>query len=479
MPTPGPEVLRRIAESEAQARKIEADSRQSAQEAAKAVDDLVAGQTTTLRELAQLYLPSLSTDTRRQGWTEMQATVRDIMLRKEDAQRRAKTAVEAAVAVRQAAEGRWNAACDRVNQLTAQCDAIAKQITQQMSTDQEFQTLARRAAEGQARLEQAEANLEEVERDAKDKLPKYDQSKLFKYLHQRQYGKAAYSYRGMTRSLDRWVAQMIDYPKAAAGYHFLTTTPGQMRQLISEQRTAVQSTVAEVESRQAALASSLGLPRAQAEGTQARADQDEAALAVERAREQEASSRTALSKLDGDQCPFYDEAVAVFQKLLERTERTLLESRAAQTPELTDDQIVARLKHLDYEITERRRLLAERTRTADMASQRADAFSQLATRFRRAQYDHPRSLFDDEFDVEGQLWAILDGTTDVERVWQFMRRYHKLGPTVAEQTAAALQHPMTQILVQTMAQAAGAALGNYAARASQQSRSRRDHRDWF
>lgn len=480
MPIPGPEVLRRIGELEAQARKIEADSRQAVEEAARQVDELVAGQTDALRELAHHYLPRLSDDASKKGWTEMRATVAEILLRKEDAQRVAMDRLERAKKEREATEAAYKLTCDRVNQLTAHCDELAKQLATRIAEDSEFQSLARRAAEGQARLEQAEASLDEVEHDAKEKLPNYEKSRLFKYLHERQFGTPSYTQRGLTRRLDRWVSGLIDYPKAAAGYRFLKSTPDQMKQLIDEHRTSVHSIIAEVESRQATVASALGLPRAQAEGTQARAEQDEAALRADRARDLENQARDQLSKIQSDQCPFYEEAVDAFHSLLERTERSLIAARAAQTPELTDDQVVARLRRLDEDIVARKQALAERARTTDLAAQRAAAFGELAARFRRAQFDHPRSIFDDEFDVEGQLWAILDGTTDADRVWQHMRRYQRLGPSIAQQTTAALQHPMTQILVQTMAQAVGSALGNYAARATQQNRHRRtDQRDWF
>jgi hypothetical protein len=276
------------------------------------------------------------------------------------------------------------------------------------------------------------------------------------------------------------VGKLIDYPKALAGYKFLTTTPQQMKQLIEEKRGTVQLIVSEVESRQATVASALGLPRAQAEGAQLRIEQDEAALATEKSRDAEGDAKRRLAAIDNDRGEYYQEAIAAFQNLLQRTERSLMAARAAQTPELNDDQVVARLRHIEGELSERQKSLGQRARTTEVAGQRAAALAELAARFRRSQYDHPRSLFADEFDVDGQLWAIVEGTTDLERVWQHIRRYQSLGPSLAEQTANALQHPMTQILLQTMAHTVGSALGEYASRAGQQHRRHRnDQRDWF
>jgi putative heme iron utilization protein len=480
MPVPGLEVLRRITEGEANARQLEAQSRQAVEAAAADVDQLVAGQSQTLRELAEHYLPRLSEESARTVWSEMQGTVQELLLRKEDARRQSEQRLQQAIALREACESRWQRACDRANALTKQCDELAQRLAAQLAVDTEFQNLAKRAAEGQARLEQAEASLEEVENEVREYLPSYQKSRLFKYLEQHAYGTSDYKKRGLVRSWDRWVAKLIDYPKALSGYKFLTNTPPQMRQLVAEQRATVQSTIAEVESRQAIAASLLGLPRLQSEGEQSRAEQDEAALAAEKARVAESEARAQIAHCDDEQGTLYREAIETFQNFLKETERSLLSSRATQTPEMTDDQVVARLRHIETDLAEKQKLLADRSRIANLATQRAASFTELVSRFRRAQFDHPRSYLDDEFDVEGQLFAVLDGTTDAERVWQHMRRYQRLGPTLVEKTTDALQHPMTQIMLQTMAQVVGAALGSYASRAGQQNRGyRNNQRDWF
>ena len=480
MPVPGLKILDRINAAEANARQLETESRHAVDAAVATVDELIAGQSETLRELAELYLPRLSDDAAQKTWSEMQATCGELLLRKEDAHRQSARRLAQATAIREAAEARWQRACALVNEITARCDALAVTLSEQMANDTEFQSLSRRAAEGQARLEQAESSLEEVEHDAHDKLPAYETSKLFRYLRDCDYGTPSYLHRGFNRRWDLWVSRLIDYPKASSGYRFLTTAPIQMRQLISEQRSAVQSTIAEVESRQAVAASSLGLPHLQSEGVQARSEQDEAALATDKARDAEAQAKRGMAEVDDDIGPMYREAISSFQSLLQRTERSLIAARAAETPEMTDDQVVARLRHIETDLAEKQQLLADRSRIANLATSRTASFSDLIGRFRRAQFDHPRSHFDDEFDVEGQLWAILDGTTDAERVWQHMRRYQRLGPSIAQRAADTMQHPLTQVMLHTMSNVVGSALGSYAARAGQQNRRQRnDQRDWF
>ena len=93
----------------------------------------------------------------------------------------------------------------------------------------------------------------------RENLPAYDNSPLFRYLQQRGYGTQTYTNRGFTRSMDRWLAKFIDYNKAKQGYDFLRKTPEQMRQIIAEDREALDTVMNELERRRDEGAIHLGL----------------------------------------------------------------------------------------------------------------------------------------------------------------------------------------------------------------------------
>ena len=479
MPVPGQEILRRIQEFASASGVVEQTARQAAEATAGEIDRLVTNQSESFRELAQLYLPRLDDDVERDGWSEMRSTLQTIILRKEDAHRVCSERLRQASENRVQLDERWKGLCDRLNELTSRCDELAAQFARQLAEDIEFQTLSRRAAEGQARLEQAQANLQQVDNDAKAKLPSYNQSRLFQYLWQSQFGTERYVRRGLTRRLDRWLSQMIGFPQAAAGYRFLSTAPEQMRQLIHEQQKSVSSIMEEVEARQANAAAVLGLPAIQEDGRKVRAEYESAGIAAENARRAEEIARQQLTELASPDCQYYRDALTAFQNLIERTERSLVAARAAHTPELTDDQVVARLKHIDEQVAEKKQQLDRFFHSAEQAAKRTARIHELASKCRRAQFDHPRRVFDDDFDLQAQLDALIAGTLDADTAYQNMYRRQHLDSPVADQAAAALQGPMAQVLLQTMAQAAGAALGSYAARAGQQHRVRGQTKDWF
>ncbi len=479
MPVSGQDILRRITDFAAAASAAEQSSRASAQEAAAEIDRLVTSQSNAFRELAQLYLPRLNDDVDRDGWSEIRETLQSIILRKEDARRQRTEQLQQVTEQRISTDDRWKSLSSRLNELTTTCDELAKRLSEQLAADTEFEWLSREAAEGQARLEQAQANLQQVESDAKTKLPNYQQSQLFQYLWNNGFGTETYQSRGLTRRLDRWVSRLIDYPRAAAGYKFLSLAPAQMRQLIDEQEKAVKATMDEVETHQMNAANALGLPQAQAEGARVRGEHELAGAAAEIAGRGEELARQELAELESPDCPWYQDALKAFQTLIQRTERSLVAARAAQTPELTDDQVVARLKHLDDKVSEKKRELDRHFSAAEAAVKRTARINDLAARCRRAQFDHPRRVFDDQFDLQAQLDGLLVGTLDPDTAYQNLYRVQHLDSPVANQAGAVLQGPMAQILLQTMANAAGAALGSYAARAGQQHRVRGQKKDWF
>ncbi len=479
MPIAGQELLRRITAVVESARAAEEAVRSAAQKAHSELDLLVTDQSEALRELAQHYLPRLDDDVERDGWSEMHAALREIRLRQDDARRQHSERMKAAEQRCSETEERASRLKTDVDELAAQCDALAHRLAGQLAEDADFQHMSKLAASSQARLEQAEANLADVEQDAKTKLPNYQQSRLFQYLHRRSCGTENDSSRGLTRRLDRWVARLIDYPRAARGFRFLSMAPRQMRQLIEDQKQLVKTAVAEVERRQTEAADVIGLSQLLRGGAKARSEQGQATAAAEAARLERDQVQLKLAELDSPESGFYREAITAFQDLLQRTERSLVAARAAQTPELTDDQVVARLKHLDAQVNNRKREYDQRFAAAESAAQRTARLQELSSRCQRARFDLPRRVFDDQLDLERLLNSVLDGTASVESVYQELSRNQRVEPSPGEAAVEAILSPAGQVLLQAMAQAAGAALGSYAARAGEQNRKDSRQRGWF
>jgi hypothetical protein len=103
------------------------------------------------------------------------------------------------------------------------------------------------------------------------------------------------------------------------------------------------------------------------------------------------------------------------------------------------------------------------------------ALGRVIQQFRAAEFDSSRSQFLDTLDLQGTLFRAYEAG-DADIVWQEIRNAQRWGPTVGEQFSRVATHPMTQVLINAMAHAAGGALQQHARNAgrrhSQGNRSR-------
>ena len=238
MPLSGPDVHRQLmdAYANAQARLEASRGRLSAD--AQQRNQLDEDRGEALVSLAEHYLPELTRDAIRHAWREIRDDLSSILLRKEDHQRRLAESLTAQSADRRQQEEGLLKLNEQLGQLHQQHQQLVEEIDQRLRQDEQFIALSDRAALAEAALERAEANFAEIDQDAARKLPAYEESTLFRYLRDRGFGTQAYTQRGFTRRMDRWLAKFINYDEARRGYDFLRKTPEQMRKIIAEDRAA-------------------------------------------------------------------------------------------------------------------------------------------------------------------------------------------------------------------------------------------------
>jgi hypothetical protein len=362
---------------------------------------------------------------------------------------------------------------EQLDQLLHQREQLVKEIEQRLRDDQQFILLSDRAALAEAALERAEANLGEIDQDAARKLPAYEQSTLFQYLNQQAYGTEAYTKRGFTRRMDRWLAQLINYHEARRGYDFLKKTPDQMRKIIAEDRRALDTVLNELERRRDQVASESGLPALTQQIDVARQERDQRAESLDRLRTETEQVENQLTETEDTRGSYYRDAIAVFRQLLQQINTRDLQRRAKSTDEITDDQIVARLAGVDADVQDLDRAAQQRRKEIARQQEYLNEMGRLIQRFRAARFDSSRSEFADRLDIGEEIDRSKDAG-DLEFVWDRIRRAHRWGPTTMEKVGGLMTHPMTQVLINAMAQVAAAALQGHARRAGQR-RAERDH----
>ncbi len=470
MPLSGPVVHRQLmgAHAETQSRLQHAQLQISQGQTRR--ESLEDAREDSMLGLAEHYLPKLTPDAVRTPWVEIRPSLVEILRRKQQHGDRLHAELDAAIEVRRAADDQIVEVNERLDGARDAVQVAIERVEKKLRDDPNFVSLADRAAVAEAALERAEDNLEEIDQDSARKLPAYENCELFTYLRDRRFGTSSYKERGLTRRMDRWLAKFIDFNQAIGSYRFLKETPESMRKVIADDRAALVTVMTELERMRDTAAEEIGLPEKTATCDAIEAEREDLLEAVKRHDQSAARVRQELAELEDTRCSYYREAIDIFRGMLARCDARELRDQARRTPSPSDDQIVARLSGIDQDLEELEDLVdGRRRRIRDQQSVLA-ATARLIQRFRSAGFDAARCRFDDSLDVLGRL-ADADDEDDVDDVWSDIRRAQNWGPSTMDKITEVATHPMTQVLVNAMASAAGAALSEHARRAGHRRRS--------
>lgn len=473
MPVPGPIVHQQLIQAYHEAQHRLESARGQIAAAGAELGQLSAGKGDALLELARHYLPALTRQAVEITWAEARDGVLDVLQRKETHATRLAAELEQLDRQRHASEAELTNVNTRLDAANERQERLTQAVSEALSTDAAFADSANRAAEAEASLQRAEANLDEIEQDALGKLPSYEQSALFMYLYRRQFGTPQYRSRGYTRSLDQWLSRYIGYPEARKGYEFLKSTPQHMREVIADDRLALNTVLDELERRRDAVAQELGLTDTIAE---VHSLTDQRAQLVESLAELERRTQTLQSErlqVDDPRGHYYHEAIERFRAMLAKADPRALAEQAKLTATTQDDAIVDRLQGLHTEMEHVSEQVRQRQQTVARLTQHLQAVGTIINRFRAAGFESQRSEFDDAVDVAGELHAALESQADYEGLWQRLRRAQRWTPPPVSRITQVATHPMTQVLVSAMAVAAAGALQAQARQAAQRRASSR------
>ena len=170
----------------------------------------------------------MSGETVQATFAEIRGELADILARKERRERELRDAFDASLDTRSSLQRELDDVTDKLNACVKERDRLEEILATRLNGDPEFKRLSALAIDREQELHRYEARVKESQTEAAEKLPAYEQSRLFKYLIDRKFGSNDYKHRGLTRRLDRWVARIVNFDKAKKGYDFLRLTTEMM-----------------------------------------------------------------------------------------------------------------------------------------------------------------------------------------------------------------------------------------------------------
>jgi hypothetical protein len=464
MPTPGAVVFETLKRALAAAQEEAA----AVHEEAKRIDAEMAGLATrrseAVLELARLALPELTRPAVEGGFAEVRQDLLTIVERKE---RRAREIGERLARLRGAADesrGKRDTARAAAQAAVQRQTEVQAELARSLEANAEFQELSRKALQAEAELKRDEERVSQIAHESKEKLPAYEQSRLFQYLMGQRFGTSEYRGRGLVRRFDRWVGRLVEFDRASRSYRFLLTTPGLMDAETAKRRTEFNGLMQRIEDIEREAAERLDVS-----GVVAAVDAT--AKVLERLEQQltEAEARAAdvereLVSLDQEQGRFYEEALSRLKTFLVQAEGGLLERRAAATPDPSDDEVTLRIRVLTEEIAAMEPRLARQKNLSGDASRTSDGLAHLTRRFEQANFHETRSYFADGYDIGKSIELFRTGVLARDAFWDEIKRNQERVPTEFEKRASetiahAMNGPLSGALAEAMLNVAGAAVG--------------------
>lgn len=420
MVTAGHTVLLDLQRLTAEARGLANAAEQSARAVRDRVETLTRDRLRTLQELAATQLPELSAATAGAAMPELAAELQQF---EQQRQRRAQQLQDeladheraTALASQQLAE-----TTTRLDAVVAHRDQLERDAAAALAKDPAYPALAEQATQAEVCLARDSERAKELAAEAKQKLPPYEQSRLFQYLWNCKFGTAEYTARGLTARLDRWVADYIGYRKAEPSYRFLKTTPELVQLEVKRRGEEVAALRQRLEAMEQAAEAEVGVPAIAVEVDRLVAARDQLVGSIDTMRQKVVGVHAAMRDEAGARGAFHQQALERLLAFLARAETASLERRARQTPDPRDDQLVAELRTCTEAL---QRAAAEAPPLEQQAQRRdaiADELENLLLLFRRADFDAGRSEFVD-VDLDRMRGEIVSGALPATDVWQLLR----------------------------------------------------------
>jgi chromosome segregation ATPase len=288
---------------------------------------------------------------------------------------------------------------------------------EKLEQDEGYRLLKEKALRAADVTRRANEKASQSEADLASKGNPYRQDSIFMYLWQRRYMTPDYRANGIIRSLDGWVARLIDYKKTRADYHMLNELPLRLREhadQAAEEAKHLQKELQALE-RQMAEKDGVGTFQTALEKAETQLQQVNDEIETHEKRYQGLLRQKADFAAGEDQ--YTQKAVEILVAELEREDTLELYRQAQATPRPEDDAIVMRLHKLQQEQQATKKRLSDLKADRQQQRNALEELTKLGSKFRRNNYDTRYSSFPTNLGLGILLGEMLRGGRSSGSAW--------------------------------------------------------------
>ena len=374
------------------------------------------------RRLAEFRLDELAAGQLITQMDETDRTVLKLLERRSQTLAQVEQEIEQSQATQAELEQERSRVARRRDELLEQIDVASAEIKEELSRQEAYRKLEEKAAEESRRAERAQKKAAQAEADREEKGKPYREDQLFMYLWKHRYLTPDYSGGGLARTLDGWVAKMINYADAHSNYYMLTELPLRLREHAERQERLAAQAVQKLREMEAAalevepITQNKELLQAEQnslEESESRIEEEEKRYAsLLEQRSAHASCSDEMSR----------QAIELQVSEIKNDSLTHLYMQAKMTNNPDDDVIVSRIRELQEQ---EGALLAEVQNLQSQIHQQQKNYreiDELRRRFRRRSYDSDHSVFPGGFQLAALLSLLMSGRASGGDVWDRIDR---------------------------------------------------------
>ena len=322
----------------------------------------------------------------------------------------------------QSADEQRTVLLESVNKASAMIVDTEAKVQAGLKTDADYLEQYARSNEAHSVAEEAQQKVERAQLDMAKKAEPYEKDHLFMYLWQRGYGTTEYRGGVFARSLDGWVARLINYEASRVNFWNLTEIPKRLNEHAERKNAAAEQAYSALQDLETAALNESAIRQYQTdyEARQAELDQfDDTVQAQEDELNQKLQQRTQFtSGQDG----YIQKALALLGGVLKRQSLQEIGRKVRETHSFEDDDLLRQLELIQDDI-ERAKADLNDVRDVQMKKlARLREFEHVRRNFKNARYDDMRSSIQNSHLLNNALAEFLRGVVSGNDVWRVIQR---------------------------------------------------------
>lgn len=421
----GGDVVRQLEHARRDARRREAALRANLDKLDDFMEEMIERRGQSLIELSQHYFPDLSPSTVDGQFVEVRDSLRDLLRRKQRHEAELERWWDASLDSSAKLERQLETLTDELNELAAKRDELERLLADRLRSEAEFQQLSEEALAAESELKRNELRVAEMREEVAEKLPAYEKSKLFKYLHRRGYGTHQYRGSGLTKRLDGWVAKVVNYDKNRQSYDFLRVTPELMAAEVERRQGSFNSLMQRLEGIEDRISDEIGLTEVMTQGNAVGKRREGLLDEMKQLEEARARTEQEMARLETTENEYYTAGVERLKDFLSALEESALERRTRATPETADDAIFREVQDCNRRLREARDQSRDDRRLVEVWKEKISGLDQVVRRFRSSQFESRRSWFSPRLSIDREVDRYLEGRNTAAGLWSVIRRYQQ------------------------------------------------------